>query len=69
MEMRSMRKSARRPIRLDLSSPATAEAFEAAAEAYTADAIKTQASAIKALHREGILTKTGRLAKPYADKA
>jgi hypothetical protein len=54
---------------LDLSSPATAKAFKAAANAYTKKATKTKASAIKTLRREGILTKNGRLAKPYAAEA
>jgi hypothetical protein len=54
---------------LDLSSPATAEAFKAAAKAYTKKATKTKASAIKTLRGEGILAKNGRLAKRYASGA
>jgi hypothetical protein len=54
--------------RLDLSAPATARAFKAAAKAYTAKATKTKTSAIETLRREGILTKNGRLTKRYAAK-
>ncbi len=56
------------PVRLDLNSPATARAFRVAADAYTNKATKTKTSAIETLQREGILTKSGRLAKPYGHK-
>jgi hypothetical protein len=65
--MEPRRKPTPHPVRLDLNSPATAEAFEVAAQAYTARSTKTKASAIETLYREGILTKAGRLTKPYAD--
>jgi hypothetical protein len=60
---------AARLLRLDLNSPATAEAFEAMAKAYTKKATKSKAAAIKTLQREGILTKGGRLTRRYAAKA
>lgn len=53
---------------LDMSLPATAHAFRAAAKAYTKQAVKTKASAVETLHREGILTKTGQFTKTYALK-
>ena len=54
--------------RLDVSLPSTATAFRAAAKAYTKQAIKTKAAAVKTLQRERILTKGGEFAKPYTAK-
>jgi hypothetical protein len=53
---------------LDVSSPATATAFRAAAKAYTKEATRTKAAAVKTLHRERILTKGGKFTKAYAVK-
>ena len=53
---------------LDVISPATATAFRAAAKAYTKKATKTKASAVKTLHRERILTKSGVFTKTYSSK-
>jgi hypothetical protein len=50
----------------DVSLSETAVAFREAAKAYTKQAVKSKASALKTLHREGILTKGGKLAKAYA---
>jgi hypothetical protein len=52
--------------RLDVSSPATATEFRAAAKAYTERATKTKAEAVKTLHRERILTKDGGFTKTYS---
>jgi hypothetical protein len=54
--------------KLDVSSAATATAFRAAAKAYTKQATKTKAAAVKTLHRERILTKGGEFTKTYAAK-
>jgi hypothetical protein len=54
--------------RLDVISPATAMAFRVAAKAYTKKATKTKASAVKTLHRERILTKSGVFTKAYSLK-
>jgi hypothetical protein len=63
---RAKRKGGERIGTLDLSLSSTATAFRAAAKAYTEQAIKTKAAAIKTLHRERILTKGGKFTKPYA---
>jgi hypothetical protein len=55
--------------KLDLKKPGTAAKFRAAAKAYTLRATASKAAAIATLHREGILTPTGRLSKHYARKA
>jgi len=55
--------------KLDVSLSSTATAFRAAAKAYTKEAVKTKASAVKTLHGERILTKGGKFTKPYAAKA
>ncbi len=52
--------------KLDVSSPATATAFRAAAKAYTKQATKSKAAAVKTLQRERILTKGGKFTKAYA---
>jgi hypothetical protein len=54
--------------RLDMSSPATAKAFHAAAKAYTKKATTTKAAAMETLCREKILTRRGQLKKAYALK-
>lgn len=54
---------------LDLDSPAAAEAFWAAAKAYTKKATETKEIAVKTLHREGILTKDGEFTKTYSSKS
>jgi hypothetical protein len=52
--------------KLDMNSPATLEKFKNVSKAYTLKAIKSKASALKALRKEGFLTKSGKLAKTYA---
>ncbi|HEX4160628.1 MAG TPA: hypothetical protein VHY79_19330 [Rhizomicrobium sp.] len=52
--------------KLDLKKPGMAAKFRAAARAYTVKASASKAAAIATLHREGILTPTGRLSKHYA---
>ena len=52
--------------KLDLDSPATAEAFRLAAEAYTRTATRTKEAAVRTLQREGILTRSGKLTKRYS---
>jgi len=54
--------------KLDLSVPATATAFRAAAKAYTKQATKTKAAAVETLRRERILTKGGKFTRAYAVK-
>ena len=49
--------------KLDLKKPGTAAKFRAAAKAYTLRATANKAAAIATLHREGILTPTGRLSR------
>jgi len=49
-----------------MNSPATLEKFKSVSKAYTLKAIKSKASALKALRKEGFLTKSGKLAKTYA---
>ncbi len=51
--------------KLDMNSPATLEKFENASKAYTLKAVKSKASAIKTLKKEGFLTKSGKLSKSY----
>lgn len=53
---------------LDITLPATAAVFRAAAIAYTKKATKTKATAVNALRRERILTKRGQFTKAYAAK-
>ncbi len=52
--------------RLDMNSLATLEKFKNVSKAYTSKAVRSKASALKALRKEGFLTKSGKLAKPYA---
>ena len=52
--------------KLDMNSPATLKKFENVSKAYTLKATKTKASALKALKKEGFLTKSGKLSKKYA---
>jgi len=47
--------------KLDLNSPATLEKFKSASKAYTVKVTKSKASALKALKKEGFLTKSGKL--------
>jgi hypothetical protein len=54
--------------KFDMSSPAAAVAFRAAAAAYTKKATETKASAVATLHREKILTRTGQFKKAYGLK-
>jgi hypothetical protein len=55
--------------KFDLSSRKAAKSFSVAAKAYTQSAVKSKASAIRTLKREGILTPSGQLSKRYAVKA
>lgn len=52
--------------KLDMDAPATLEKFKNVSKAYTLKAVKSKASALKALRKEGFLTKSGKLAKTYA---
>lgn len=54
---------------LDLNSPAAAAAFWVAAKAYTKRATETKETAIRTLHREGILTKDGKFTKAYSSQS
>jgi hypothetical protein len=50
----------------DLSGPRAVEGFRKAANAFTSDATRSEASARKVLIDEGIYTKSGKLSKNYS---
>ena len=52
--------------RVDMSSPAALARFKKAANTYTLKATSTREIAVKTLKSERIMTKTGKLRKPYA---
>ncbi len=55
--------------KLDMNSPATLEKFKNVSKAYTLKAVKSKASALQTLRKEGFLTKSGKLAKTYASES
>ncbi len=55
----------RAPKVLDPSSPEAAVKFHEDAKAFMAKHNRTKASTLAALHRLGVVTKTGRLTKAY----
>jgi len=55
----------KRPSETDLTSSAAVASFEKAARAYTAKIAESKQAATEALVREGIYTRSGRLAARY----
>ena len=53
---------------LELNTRAAADAFAVVARQYTAEATKSPEAALRALVKTGILTKSGRLSRRYAQK-
>jgi hypothetical protein len=53
----------------ELNSPEAVARFREAAKAFTARAVKSQASARRVLADEGIYTKSGKLTKRYSQAA
>ncbi|HXJ44927.1 MAG TPA: hypothetical protein VNH18_36905 [Bryobacteraceae bacterium] len=51
---------------LDLNTPEAVEQFRKAAKAYAARTNRTRATALAALVKEGICTKSGKLTKRYS---